>query len=346
MTPRSSLVAVALAAAVAGSSATAVTAQEYYSGKVVTMITHSNPGGGYDAYTRLVARHIGKHLPGNPDVIVQNMPGGGGLRALNHVSSTAPQDGTVILLITPGVLMHEVRGEPGLMVSLRKFNWIGNLTKQNGVYITWPTSKVKTIEDAKKIVAHVGATGVGSVNAQIPWAMNNLLGTKFKVIPTYKSAGDFDLAMQRGELDGRNVTSYPSYMAGLPEDVRPKINLLVQVGKEKDPAIPDHVPLLIDLVKKSNPEKLPVARFISLAFSSINRPLCVGPGVPPKIVETVRRAFDATMNDPNFQADADKMGAELAAMTGEEVQEIVEEILSAPPNVVEEVKKVISDPNR
>jgi tripartite-type tricarboxylate transporter receptor subunit TctC len=344
MTLKSKSIGFLLAAAVSGLCATVATAQDF-AGKTVTMYSFSDPGGGFDAYTRLVARHIGKHLPGKPTVIVQNMPGGGGLRVLNHLAS-GPQDGTAILLITPGVLMHEVRGEPGLKTSLRKFNWIGNVTKQNAVYVTWPTSKVKTIEDAKQTVAHVGATGVGSVNAQIPWAMNALLGTKFKVIPTYKSSGDYDLAMQRGELDGRNVTSFPSYMAALPEDVRPKINLLVQVGLTKDPAIPSQVPLLIDLVGKSDPKKAQVARFISIAFSSINRPLLVGPDVPAKTVEIIRNAFDATMKDPEFDADATKMGAELAPMTGKEVQAVVEEVLSAPPEIVEQVKLVISDPNR
>ena len=344
MTLKSKLIGFALAAAVCGLSSAAATAQDY-AGKTVTMYTHSDPGGGFDAYTRLVARHIGKHLPGKPQVIVQNMPGAGGLRVLNHIA-TGPQDGTAILLITPGVVMHEVRGEPGLKTSLRKFNWIGNVTKQNGVYVSWPTSKIKTIEDAKQIVGHVGATGVGSVNAQIPWAMNALIGTKFKVIPTYKSAGDFDLAMQRGELDGRNVTSFPSYMAGLPGDIRSKLNLLVQVGVAKDPAIPDKVPLLLDLVGKSDPKKYAVARFISIAFSSINRPLLIGPDVPPKTVAVIRRAFDATMKDPELLAEAEKMGAELAPMTGEEVQEVVEEVLSAPPEIAEQAKQVISDPNR
>ncbi len=344
MTLKSKSIGFLLAAAVCALSAAAATAQDY-AGKTVTMYTHSDPGGGFDAYTRLVAKHLGKHLPGKPTVIVQNMPGAGGLRVLNYIAS-GPQDGTAILLITPGVVMHEVRGEPGLKTSLRKFNWIGNVTKQNGVYVTWPSSKVKTIDDAKQTVAHVGATGVGSVNAQIPWAMNALLGTKFKVIPTYKSAGDFDLAMQRGELDGRNVTSFPSYMAALPEDVRPKLNLLVQVGVAKDPAIPDKVPLLLDLVGKSDPKKYAVARFISIAFSSINRPILIGPDVPPKTVELIRRAFDATMKDSDLLADAEKMGAELAPMTGEEVQAVVDEVLSAPPEIAEQAKLVISDPNR
>jgi hypothetical protein len=135
-------------------------------------------------------------------------------------------------------------------------------------------------------------------------------------------------------------------MAALPEDVRPKINLLVQVGLTKDPAIPSQVPLLIDLVGKSDPKKAQVARFISIAFSSINRPLLVGPDVPAKTVEIIRNAFDATMKDPEFDADATKMGAELAPMTGKEVQAVVEEVLSAPPEIVEQVKLVISDPNR
>jgi len=313
---------------------------DFYAGKTVRMISFSAPGGGFDAYTRLMARHIGKHLPGSPNVVVENITGASGLVALNDVAVASPQDGTAIMLATPGLVTHEVTGQPGLPVSLRELNWIGNLEKANPVQITWHSAAVKTIEDAKSNPVRVGATGVASGNAQIPWAYNYLLGTKFEVIVGYAGSGEYDMAMERGELDGRSVTSYTSYMAGLPEDVRPKINLLIQLGTEKDPRVPENVPLLLDLVK-GDPDKEALARFLTAAFASMNRPFLTGPGVPPERVAVIRRAFDDTVVDPEFLADAKSMGAEITPTSGEDLQKLIDDVLSFPPEIVEKVKVML-----
>ena len=236
-------------------------AQDFYAGKMVTILIPSAPGGGIDAYSRLLSRHIGKHIPGHPNVTVQNMPGAGGMRALNYMVGKAPQDGTQILNVNSGNLIQELLGEPGLDISVGQLAWIGDLSQSNPVDVTWPHSQIRTIEDAKRMVTRVGATGVGSSPSQIAWAFNALVGTKYQVILGYTGAGEYDLAIQRGELDGRNVTSLTSYLATVPEDIRPKLNYLAQLGIRKDPSVPPNVPLLIDLVK-GDPKKESAARLL------------------------------------------------------------------------------------
>lgn len=317
-------------------------ADQFYAGKTLRITTHNAPGGTFDAYVRVLARHVGKHMPGNPTTIVQNQIGAGGVTAVNHVAKIAPQDGTSMTLVSPGLLTHEVTGQPGLEVSLAKLKWIGNFTKANQLHVTSPQSDVKTLDDAKIKVARIGATGTGGASAQLPWAYNALLGTKFKVIAGYKGGADFDIAIERGELDGRSVTFLPSYLARLPPEVRPKVNVIIQLGLEKDPALPD-VPLLLDLVK-GDAKKEAVARFLSLALSSINRPMATGPGVPDDRVRILRRAFDATMKDPEFLADSEKLVLEIDPMNGEVTQAAVEEILSFPADVVEMIKAVMAQP--
>ena len=318
-------------------------AQGAYAGKVVTILIPSNPGGGIDAYSRLLARHIGRHIPGQPNVTVQNVPGAGGLRALNMLVGKPPHDGTLILNVNSGNLIHELMGEPGMDVSLRKLNWLGDISQSNPVDLTWPHSGIKTIEDAKKNITRVGATGVGSSPAQIAWAFNALVGTKYQVILGYTGAGEYDLAIERGELDGRNVTSYTSYMAGVPENVRPKLNLLAQLGVRKDPNVPDTVPLLLDLVK-GDPKKEATARLLSLAFASINRPFAVSPAVPAERVTMLRQAFADTMKDPQFMSEATRMHADLSPSTGEQLEAYVAEALSFPPEIVEILKDALREP--
>ena len=318
-------------------------AQGPYAGKVVTILIPSNPGGGIDAYSRLLARHIGKHIPGQPNVTVQNVPGAGGLRALNMLVGKSAHDGTVILNVNSGNLIHELMGEPGMDVSLRKLNWLGDISQSNPVDLTWPHSAIKTIDDAKKTITRVGATGVGSSPAQIAWAFNALVGTKYHVILGYTGAGEYDLAIQRGELDGRNVTSYTSYMAGVPEEIRPKLNLLAQLGIRKDPNVPAHVPLLMDLVK-GDPKKEATARLLSIAFASINRPFAVSPAVPAERVALLRQAFANTMKDPQFIAEAERMHADLSPTTGEQLEALVSEALSFPPDIVEILKEALREP--
>ena len=318
-------------------------AQGAFAGKTVTILIPSNPGGGIDAYSRLVSRHIGRHIPGQPNVTVQNVPGAGGLRALSLLVGKPPHDGTVILNVNSGNVIHELMGEPGMDVSLKKLNWLGDISQSNPVDVTWPHSGIKTLEDARNKVTRVGATGVGSSPAQIAWAFNALAGTKYQVILGYTGAGEFDIAIERGELDGRNVTSYTSYMATVPEEIRPKIHILAQLGVRKDPNVPADVPLLLDIVK-GDPKKEAAARLLSLAFASINRPFAVSPGVPADRVAMLRQAFADTMKDPQFVAEAQRMHADLSPTTGEQLSAFVNEALSFPPDIVEMLKEALREP--
>jgi tripartite-type tricarboxylate transporter receptor subunit TctC len=323
----------------------AAQAQGFFVGKTLTILIPSNPGGGIDAYSRLVARHLGRQIEGQPSVTVQNVPGAGGLRALNLMVSRMSQDGTVILNVNSGNLIHELMGEPGMDVSLRKLQWLGDLSQSNPVDLTWPHSKIKTLDDAKKYVTRVGATGVGSSPAQIAWAFNALVGTKYQVILGYTGAGEYELAVQRGELDGRNVTSYTSYMAGVPEDVRPRLNLLAQLGMRKDPNVPADVPLLADLVK-GDPVKEATARLLALCFASINRPFAVAPNVPAERVTILQRAFADMLRDPQFLEDARRMGADISPTSGTQLSSYVSEALSFPAEIVATLKEAVREPKQ
>ncbi len=317
-------------------------ASDFYAGKTISLSTHTAPGGGYDTYLRLLGRHMGKYILGRPNLVVMNQPGAGGLLALNHAGRIAPQDGTWLTLVSQGLLVHEATGQPGLQVSLKDFKWLGNLSQSNNVTATWHTSKAKTIEDARQREVVVGSTGAGSISSQIPSVLNALLGTKFKTLYGYEGGAKMNLAMQQGEIEGRGTNTWASYKATLPQEVKDgKLQVLLQIGLRKEPDLPN-VPLLIDLVA-SDPQKLGMAKFISLALT-IARPLAAPPGVPEERVAILRRAFDATVKDPEFLAESERLGAEVDPMTGEEVQAAVSEILSTPKDVLNRIQAALAAP--
>lgn len=319
--------------------ATPADANDFYAGKTISMSTHTGPGGGYDTYLRMLSRHMGRHIPGKPNLVVVNQPGAGGLTAVNHAGRVAPQDGTWLTLVSQGLLMHEATGAPGLQVSLQHFKWLGNLSQSNNVTATWHTSSAKTVEDAKTREVVVGATGAGSISTQVPAVLNALLGTRFKAIAGYEGGAQMNLAMQRGEIEGRGTNTWASYKATMPKEVKEgKLNVLLQIGLRKEPDLPN-VPLLVDLVK-GDPQKEAVGRFVSLTLA-IARPLAAPPGVPDDRVAVLRRAFDATMTDLEFLAESEKLGAEIDPMTGEEVQEAVKQILTTPKDVIERTQAAI-----
>ena len=297
MKPTAALARLVISTAISLVAHASVSADEFFAGKTVTMMTHTAPGGGYDTYLRLLARHMGRYIPGNPTFIVTNKPGAGGLLAVNYAGSIAPRDGTFLTLVQQALLLHEPMGAPGLQTSLNAFNWIGNLSQSNNLVVTWETSPVKTIEDAKSHETSVGASGSGSTAAQLPAYLNVLLGTRFKVVLGYDGGPSINLAMQRGEMEGRGANTWSSYKATNPTEIKEgKFNLLVQVGLRKEPDLPN-VPLLTDLVK-GDTQKEQVARFVSLALS-VSRPLAAPPAVSPDRVAILRRAFDAAMKDAN-----------------------------------------------
>jgi tripartite-type tricarboxylate transporter receptor subunit TctC len=308
---------------------------DFYKGKQLQIVIRSAPGGSYDQYSRLLARHIGKHIPGNPTVIAINMPGGGGLLAINHVANIAPKDGTVLTIPDIGLGMYQATGFLGdsLKADLRQFNFIGNFSQSNMTVLTFHTSPVKTLEDAKKQQAILGTSGAASISAQIPAIYNGTLGTKFKLLLGFN--GDQDLAMERGEIEGRAAITYASVKIGQPDWVKnKKLNFLLQVGLQKEKELPD-VPLLIDLAQ--NQDQKDIFSFLS-RVSALGRVLLAGPGVPAERVAALQKAFTATMNDPDFQSEAAKGNAELSPMDGETVRKLYLEKLNTDPAVLAKIR--------
>jgi tripartite-type tricarboxylate transporter receptor subunit TctC len=338
--PRSALalVAVVLAAVLPDAAA----ADNFFAGKTISLSTHSTPGAGYDTYLRLLSRHMGKYIPGRPSLVVINQPGAGGLLAVNHAAKAAPQDGTFLTLVSQGILVIEATGGKGLQASLGKFKWLGNFSQSNNVTVTWISSNVKTLQDAMRREVVVGATGAGSATVVGPSLYNSLIGTRFKIIQGYSGSGQINLAMERGELDGHANSTWTSLQAMLGNEFRDgKVNVLIQTGLRKEPDLPD-VPLLSDLVR-GDPRKEPVAQFLSLA-GAIARPLAAPPGVPDERVAMLRRAFDATMKDADFLAEAHAQRSDVEPMTGEETAAAIARILTTPKGVISEVQAALGGP--
>jgi tripartite-type tricarboxylate transporter receptor subunit TctC len=332
------LAGVAAAGVALISPAQAQSVEEFYRGKTISFVIGYSAGGGYDAYARLVARHMGEHIPGKPSIVPRNMPGASSRVAAAWVANVAPKDGTVLATGDQSLALAQAMGEK-LQFDVTKFIFIGNPSAENNTTVTWHTSPVKTIEDAKKHEVPVGATG-GSTSSQYPRAMNALLGTKFKIILGYPGGNDINLAMERGEVQGRGSNSWASWKATRADWLKEKkINILVQIGLNKAPDLPD-VPLLMDLA--GNAEDKAVLRLLS-SPSAIGRPIFTTPGVPEDRVKALRAAFDATIKDPAFLEDAKKAGLEIDPVSGEELQRIVGDIVATPEPVAKRLADIIAE---
>jgi tripartite-type tricarboxylate transporter receptor subunit TctC len=314
-------------------------AQDFYAGKTISLSTHSTAGAGYDTYLRLLSRHMGKYIPGRPGFVVINQPGAGGLTAVNFAARAAPQDGTFLTIVSQGLLVIEATGGKGLQTSLGSFKWLGNLSQSNNVTVTWVTSNVRTLQDARQREVTLGATGAGSATVVGPTLYNSLLGTRFKIIQGYSGSGQIHLAMQRGELDGHGNSTWTSIKTTLNREFKDgKLNVLIQMGLRKEAELPD-VPLLSDLVK-GDAKKEAIARFMSLAVA-IARPFAAPPGVPDDRVAILRRAFDATMQDQEFLAEASKLNSDIDPMSGADTQAAIAGILATPKSVIADVQAAL-----
>ena len=247
--------------------------EDFYRGKKIDLVIGYSPGGTYDLYARLVARHLGQHIPGKPLIVPRNMPGAGSRTAATFVASIAPRDGTVLATADQSLALQQAAGDKRIKFDTTKFIYIGNPNVENNTTVTWHASGIKTIEDAKRREVTMGATG-GSTSSQYPKAMNALLGTKFKIILGYPGGNDINLAMERGEVDGRGSNTWASWKATRPHWLaEKKINILVQIGLKKAPDLPD-VPLLMDL--GANAEDRALLRLLS-ASTQIGRPIFTTP---------------------------------------------------------------------
>jgi tripartite-type tricarboxylate transporter receptor subunit TctC len=316
---------------------------DFYKGKQIRFIIRAGVGGTYDLYARLLGRHMGAHIPGNPTILPINMSGGGGIKAAMYVAEVAPKDGTILTIVSQGLAADQGLGlNPSLQADLREFNWVGNMSSAGQVVVTWHTSPTRTLADAIKRPTVIGLTGAGSISVQLGAVLNNVIGTRFKLVVGYPDGNDVNLAMERGEVEGRCSSPWPSYLAATPHYVTDRlINPIVQVGLEKEPDLPD-VPLLRDLAK--TPQERQVLDFMSTAVA-IGRPIATTPGVPVDRVAALRKAFDETLRDPAFVADAEKQRLEIRPMSGDALADLIKQVIETPADLRERVKLAIQPRN-
>jgi tripartite-type tricarboxylate transporter receptor subunit TctC len=305
----------------------------------VTIYVAGTAGGGIDLYARLVGRHLGRHIPGKPSVTVQLMPGAGGIRAANFLAEQAPRDGTAITTFAGGPILEPLIGARNPGYDMSRFTWVGAVTKDIGLCMAWGASPFRTIDDVKKQQMIVGGTGAGSETDTWPVVLNDVLGTKFKLVTGYVGSQETILAIERGETHGRCVFSQSALKIAKPDWLRDKkINVLLLTALEKSPDFPG-VPAVVDLVAK--PEDRALLELM-VAPGAMARPFVAPPGVPANRATLIRRAFDATMQDPEFRAEAARIQADLAPTAGEDVQKLVERIYATPRPVIERVKKLLA----
>lgn len=310
---------------------------DFYRGKQMQVIVRSAPGGSYDIYSRLVASHMMKHIPGSPTFITRHMTGAAGIQAINFVENVAPKDGTVMTIVSNGLPGDQALGlAEGLKADMAALNWIGNITSSNEVMVAWHTAPVKTFADARRLPLIIGAAAASSVGTKFGAVTNNLLGTKFKIIYGYPGAAALNLAMERGETQGRASGIWATVKATTPHWItEKKINVLVQIGLRRDPDLPE-VPLLIELAE--NEEQKAILEFITKA-AIVGRPFAVGSGVPRERVAALRQAFDRTVVDTDFLAEAAKMKAEISPLGGAELQQLITDVINAPANIRAKAKQ-------
>jgi tripartite-type tricarboxylate transporter receptor subunit TctC len=310
---------------------------DVFAGKTVQMIIGFGPGGGYDLWGRTVARHIGRHLPGRPQVIPQNMPGAGSFVATSHLYNVAPKDGTALGIIARDAALGPLTGAPGARFDATKLSWIGTPTKETNVCIAFHTAKVKTAQDLFTQELIVGDTGPGTGTRAYPKALNDLIGTKFKVVGGFPSSADVFLAMERGEVEGI-CESLDSVRNRRPEWIPKKtIAVLLQGGAAPDHELKD-VPFVLDLAR--NPEQRQAIEFL-YAGQGIGRPFVAPPGLPPERLKMLRDAFAATMKDEEFLAEAKKNKLDVDPEDGEHLAALIARIYATPKPIVDKIGSLI-----
>jgi tripartite-type tricarboxylate transporter receptor subunit TctC len=314
---------------------------EFYKGKTVSLVVSTPPGGGYDLHARPVGNHIGRHIPGNPNVVVQNMPGAGGLRALNHLYNAAAQDGTVFGIVHSTAPYAGLLGTGTTKFDPTKISWVGSMNRQGSFCVAWHEAPLKTFEDAYKIESLVGATGWGSSMALYPHVMNRLLGTKFKIIAGYDGGNSVYLALERGEAHVRcGVTITPLRSIHPKWITDRKVRFLVQTALTPNPA-PElkGVPLVIDSAKTKEDRMIFEILF---ANHEMDTPFLAPPNVPADRLAALRAAFKATMADPKFIADTKKAGLLIDYVPGEAIEKLMKQTFSIPPELANRVKEILA----
>ena len=327
-----SIAAGAMAAGVFAAPASASVA-DFYSVKRVTVYIGYGAGGGYDRYGRALSRHLGRFIPGKPRMIAKNMPGAGSIKLANALYNTLPKDGTAIGIIGRGLPMEPLFGRKGPRYDATKFNWIGSLNNEVSTCVSWHKSKVKSIEDAKKHQLIFASTAQGSDGVDFAIVMNNIVGTKFKIITGYPGGSTLTVAMEKGESTGRCGWSWSSVKSTRPDWLRDKkINILVQMALKKHPEIPASVPLVMELAK--NDRDRAILRLI-FARQTMGRPFLAPPNVPADRVAALRAGFDAMVKDAKFLKEAKKTKLEIEPVSGDEIEKLIAEVYATPKDIVQ-----------
>jgi tripartite-type tricarboxylate transporter receptor subunit TctC len=323
--------------AACSSAMAAESAAGFYKNKTITLVIGADPGGTYDPPGRLLARHLPKHIPGTPRMVVEDMPGAGSALAANYLMG-APQDGTVLVGLLGTIALAQALGEVKLQADLTKLQWIGNMAEQAEVVLVWHTAPANTIEDAKRVALIMGAPSPGTNTGMMPRILNHVLGTKFKVITGYGFAS-LDVAMERGEIHGQAGASWMPRGKYADMVKAGTLRVLLQSGF-RDPSLGD-VPLLQDLVDKNSEGGQLIELFSSPGV--IGKPTIAGPGVPKERVALLRKAYEETLTDPAFLADAERIGVPIHPVSGEELQSVVKRIAEMPPARIAAAKAALAD---
>jgi len=333
---RAVVTAVGLIGAVSAGPAFAQSAEEFYRGRSIDMIVGYPPGGSNDLYARIVARHLGGHIVGNPTIVLRNMPGAGSIVAGNYIFNIAARDGTVLGIISPTSPLDEKLGAVGVKFESAKFTWIGRATSTTHVSFFSRNGPIQTARDMFEKESKMSATGAGSTVVIYPSVMNNVLGTKFNLVMGYRGSGEAMLALARGEVDGHSTSldalnaEHPDWVSG--GDVR----ILVQYGAVRHPTMPD-VPTCYELAITE--EQRQILRAV-MSSVEVGKMFFSTPGVPPERTEALRRAFDAMTQDPAFVADVQKSRMDLIPMRGEDLAKLVGEVATIDPDLLAKVKKI------
>jgi tripartite-type tricarboxylate transporter receptor subunit TctC len=317
-------------------------AQSFFEGKQLNMIVGSGVGGGYDIYSRLLARHWAKHIPGKPNIVVQNMVGGGSLVATNMIANTAPRDGLTVGQVQTHMAVEPLMGVTGSLSNVkfdaRQLVWIGSMAKEYPVVVAWHTAPIKSFKDVLTKEFVVSASGVATSDAVYPRLMNELIGTRFKVIDGYKDNPSMILATENGEVMGRGGWFLSSLMSTQGHQVADgKLKIIAQVALEKHSDLRD-IPLVTDFIQDEAKRK---ALEFSISWLPMGRPFVAPPGVPADRVKILRESFMAAIRDPELLAEAQKMKLDISPMTGEQTQALVTKLYETPKDVIEKVRAIM-----
>jgi tripartite-type tricarboxylate transporter receptor subunit TctC len=314
-------------------------AQDFYKGKQITILVAGTAGGGIDIGARVMARHLGKYIPGNPNVVAQLMPGAGGIRMMEHMIRVAPKDGTVIGTVAPGPIIEPLIGKRKIGYRMTDFTMLAAMDKDVTLCLAWHASKFKSIKDVMETPMNVAGTGAGSSTDIYPMFLNEMMGTKFRVITGYLGSQETIIAIERGEVDGRCGWGWSSLNSTKPDWVRDKkVTYLLQLALEKNPKV--DAPLALDFAKDDATRQMMTVMFGPLA---LNKPFFGPPGMPEERTAELRKAFAEVLKDKDLRAEAIKtFGDDLQPTSGEAAQKLIADIYATPPTVTERLRGILA----